>query len=67
MVKSPHQISEASGGAGLGLFRMFQSLSKFVVNISPGKKTEVVALVDLRVTMKQFRAAAKSFHIFIDN
>ncbi len=54
-----------SGGAGIGLYRMFQSLSKFIVNIEPGKRTEVIALIDLRVSMKKFRQQAKSFHIFI--
>lgn len=65
LVKGPDQISEASGGAGIGLFRVFQSLSKFVINIDPGKKTEVITLIDLRLSMKRFRQAAKSFHIFI--
>jgi hypothetical protein len=65
LVKGPEQFSEASGGAGIGLFRVFQSLSKFVVNIDPGKKTEVIALIDLRLSMKRFRQAAKSFHIFV--
>lgn len=65
LVKGPEQFSEASGGAGIGLFRVFQSLSKFVVNIDPGNKTEVIALIDLRLSMKRFRQAAKSFHIFV--
>jgi CheY-like chemotaxis protein len=65
LARGPDQFSEASGGAGIGLFRVFQSLSKFVVNIDPGKKTEVIALIDLRLSMKRFRQAAKSFHIFV--
>ena len=67
LVKGPNQISEASGGAGIGLYRVFQSLSKFVINIDPGKKTEVITLIDLRLSMKRFRQAAKSFHIFISD
>jgi hypothetical protein len=65
LVKGPHQLSEASGGAGIGLFRVFQSLSKFIINIEPGRKTEVITLIDLRLNMKRFRLAGKSFHIFI--
>ena len=65
LVKGPEQFSEATGGAGIGLFRVFQSLSKFIVNIDPGKKTEVISLIDLRLSMKRFRQAAKSFHIFV--
>jgi hypothetical protein len=57
--------SPTSSGAGIGLHRVFQSLSKFIVNIDPGRRTEVIALIDLRLTMKKFRAMPKSFHIFI--
>jgi CheY-like chemotaxis protein len=55
----------ASGGAGLGLYRVFQSLSKFIVNVEPGRRTEVITLIDLGMTMKKFRQAGKSFHVFI--
>jgi hypothetical protein len=69
LTRGPQQLhpesNAGSGGAGLGLFRVFQSLSKFVVNIDPGRKTEVISLVDLRLSMKRFRALPKSFHIFI--
>jgi len=65
LIKGPEQFSENTGGAGIGLFRVFQSLSKFIVNIDPGNKTEVIALIDLRLSMKRFRQAAKSFHIFV--
>jgi hypothetical protein len=65
LVKGPQQFSDGSGGAGIGLYRVFHSLSKFVVNIEPGKKTEVISLIDLRMSMRRFRQAAKSFHIFV--
>lgn len=65
LVKGPQQFTNDSGGAGIGLFRVFQSLSKFIVNIDPGKKTEVISLIDLRLSMKRFRQLPKSFHIFI--
>lgn len=64
LIKGPEQISSASGGAGIGLYRVFQSLSKFIINIDPGSKTEVICLIDLRLSMKRFRVAPKSFHIF---
>jgi hypothetical protein len=65
LVKGPRQISDDSGGAGLGLYRVFKSVSKFVVNLDPGKQTEVICLIDLRLSMKQFRLATKSFHCFV--
>lgn len=65
LVKGPQQFSDNTGGAGIGLYRVFQSISKFIVNIDPGKKTEVISLIDLRLSMRRFRQAAKSFHIFV--
>ncbi len=65
LVKGPEQLSDASGGAGIGLYRVFQSLSKFIINVDPGQRTEVICLLDLRLTMKRFRQSPKSFHIFI--
>lgn len=64
LIKGPQQVSQKEGGAGIGLFRIFSSLSKFVINLQPGKKTEVITLIDLRLPMKKFRAQPKSFHIF---
>src|SRR5262245_1646133 len=63
--RSPLGDASASAGAGIGLFRVFQSLSKFIVNIEPSRRTEVIALVDLRLNMKKFRQMPKSFHIFV--
>lgn len=63
--KGPQQFSDASGGAGIGLFQVFQSLSKFIINIDPGRKTEVICLIDLRLSMRHFRRAPKSMHIFV--
>lgn len=65
IIKGPKQMSEDSGGAGLGLYSVFTSVSKFVLNLSPGKSTEVISLIDLRLNMKQFRLATKSFHCFV--
>ena len=67
LVHGPGPLPESAGGAGIGLFRVFQSLSKFIINIDPGRRTEVICLLDLRMTMKRFRQAAKSFHIFIQD
>jgi hypothetical protein len=61
----PLEPSFGSSGAGIGLYRIFHSLTKFVVNLDPGKRTEVIALIDLRLGMRRFRQAAKSFHIFV--
>jgi hypothetical protein len=66
LIKGPEQMETKAGGAGIGLYRVFQSLSKFIINIRPGKRTEVIALIDLRLSMRQFKQLPKSFHIFVD-
>lgn len=63
--KGPNQLSDHAGGAGIGLFQVFQSLSKFIINIDPGNRTEVICLIDLRLNMRKFHQVPKSFHIFI--
>jgi anti-sigma regulatory factor (Ser/Thr protein kinase) len=65
LVKGPQQVSDKAGGAGIGLYRVFTSLSKFVINLQPKKKTEVITLIDLRLPMKKFKSLPKSFHIFM--
>jgi hypothetical protein len=62
--KGDDQIDEKVGGAGLGLYFVFNSLSHFVVNISPGKRTEVIGLLDVRGSFRHFASRQKSFNIF---
>jgi hypothetical protein len=54
----------ASGGAGLGLYFVLSSVTRFVVNLDPGKRTEVVCLIDLRAQGRDAAAYARSLHIF---
>src|SRR5262249_51241794 len=65
LAKGPDQIEDKSGGAGIGLYRVFKSLSKFIINIYPGRRPEVIARIDPRLTMKKFKQFPKSFHIFV--
>ncbi len=61
------QIESKPGGAGLGLFKIYKALHTFVINLQPGKRTEVVGILDLRRTGKEGRVAPKSFHFFQTN
>jgi hypothetical protein len=58
------QVSENSGGAGLGFYEILVSLSHFVVNIHPGVRTEMIGLVDVRGAYRTFASAGKSFNVF---
>lgn len=65
--KSTRQVSTESGGAGLGFFFVFDYLSTFIVNLSPGRCTEFIGFIDITGTYKDFVSKSKSFHIFTGN
>jgi len=59
------QIGSESGGAGMGFYYIFESLSQFIVNIDPGKKTEMIGLLDVSGSYRNFVERPKSFNIFV--
>jgi hypothetical protein len=59
---SEQQIDRKTGGAGLGLYLIASQATQFIVNIQPGRATEVVCTFDLsapKVTLKQFGVYAE--------
>lgn len=58
------QIDFDPGGAGIGLYVCFESLSHFVINIAAGKRTEVIGLLDVRGTYLDYVSEGKSFNVF---
>jgi hypothetical protein len=62
--KDSSQIVKKSGGAGLGLYLVFDSLSHLVININKGIQTEIIGLLDIRGTYKDFVTQGKSLNIF---
>jgi hypothetical protein len=63
--KSKEQIEQKAGGAGLGLYQVLESLSHLVVNLSPGRRTEMIGLIDIRQPYRRFVGRGKSFNVFI--
>ncbi len=64
-MQGDNQIDNKQGGAGLGLYYIFQSLNHFIINVSPGKRTELIGLMDISGTFKDFAKQAKSLHLFL--
>jgi hypothetical protein len=64
--KDERQIDQKEGGAGLGFYMVFESLTHFAINISPRHRTEMIGLIDVRGTYREFARRTKSFNIFID-
>ena len=59
--KDKNQIDKKKGGAGLGLYKIFNAVNCMVVNLEPGKRTEFIAIFDLNVKTQSRRG---SFHFF---
>jgi DNA-binding response OmpR family regulator len=59
------QIDKKQGGAGIGFYYIVESLNSFVINIAPGERTEVLGLIDVQGSYKDFAERSKSFNIFV--
>ncbi len=53
-----------TSGAGLGIFFVLASASRYIANIQQGVKTEVICLFDMRLTGRETQTCTSSLHIF---
>ena len=56
-------LNTRQGGAGLGLFRIFQLATSLVVDVVKGKHTRMIAIFDLGLRMRELRSFPTSVHI----
>lgn len=56
---------EGSGGAGLGLYQLLHLVQHFIVNLSPGRRTEAIGLLEVGPSFKRFSMKPKSFNLFV--
>ncbi|MBT5094870.1 MAG: SpoIIE family protein phosphatase, partial [Halobacteriovoraceae bacterium] len=61
--KTPEQ---KEGGAGLGMYMIYSFTNQLIFNIAPGKKTEVICIIEDTKRYKQFRNRITSFHYYED-
>jgi hypothetical protein len=61
--RSTEEVGDGAG-AGLGLYFILSSVTRFVANVLPGKRTEVVCLFDLKSSGREAEACARSLHVF---
>src|SRR5262249_11668392 len=54
-----------SSGAGLGLYFILSSATRFIANIQPGHATEVICLFDIRRGPRDSAYCARSLNIFL--
>jgi hypothetical protein len=58
------QIDDKIGGAGLGLFLLFESLGSLIVDVHRGRRTEVMGLLDIQGSFRDAVRTPKSLNIF---
>ncbi len=65
---APRRIEEPSqtGGAGLGLYFILNSVTRFVANVRTGAATEVIGLFDVRGPTKETNQRARTLSIFVN-
>jgi hypothetical protein len=57
-------IDSKKGGAGLGFFKILYSSHALICNVDKGKKTEIIAIIDLREYLRDFDITPRSIHFF---
>jgi hypothetical protein len=58
-------VRDSGGGAGMGISLAYRSCDHLVFNLSPGKRTEIIALVDVRYPPAE-RMPASSYNVFVE-
>jgi diguanylate cyclase (GGDEF)-like protein len=59
-------LPEDATHAHLGFRIMLSTLSHLIINVDPGRCTEIIGLVDLRKSLKEFRTSVPSLGMFTD-
>lgn len=60
-----HEVSDSGAGAGMGIALAYRSCDHLVFNLSPGKRTEIIALIDVRYPPSE-RAPVSSYNVFVE-
>jgi hypothetical protein len=58
-------FKDAGGGAGMGIALAYRSCDHLVFNLAPGRRTEVIALIDVRSPHAE-RVPASSYNVFVE-
>lgn len=58
-------VRESGSGAGMGVALAYRSCDHLVFNLAPGKRTEIIALIDVRYPPTE-RVQASSYNVFVE-
>jgi hypothetical protein len=62
---SAQGVRETGAGAGMGIVLSYRSSDHLVFNLAPGKRTEIIALVDVRYAASE-RVPVSSYNVFVE-
>jgi CheY-like chemotaxis protein len=62
--RAPEKVSMETRGAGIGLATVYGTCNHLVFNLDPGKRAEVIALIDVRFRPAELTNAVCSFGVF---
>jgi hypothetical protein len=60
-----HDVRTSGGGAGMGMSLAYRACDHLVFNLSPGTRTEIIALVDVRYP-PAVRGPVSSYNVFVE-
>ena len=60
-----NDVKHSGSGAGMGIALTYRSCDHLVFNLAPGKRTEVIALIDVRFPHSE-RVPASSYNVFVE-
>ena len=60
-----NDVREHGGGAGMGVALAYRSCDHLVFNLAPGRRTEIIALIDVRHPPTE-RLPASSYNVFVE-
>ncbi|MGE5183566.1 MAG: hypothetical protein ACM31C_15950 [Acidobacteriota bacterium] len=58
-------VREAGSGAGMGLSLAYRSCDHLVFDLAPGRRTEIIGLIDVRYPASE-RVPASSYNVFVE-
>jgi hypothetical protein len=66
MVRGPGKVDLTGRGAGIGLATVYAACNHLVFNVAPGRRTEIIGLVDVRFRPAELNNTVPSFGLFWD-
>lgn len=60
-----HDVRDTGSGAGMGVAIAYRSCDHLVFNLAPGRRTEIIALIDVRHPPTE-RSSASSYNVFVE-